>query len=47
MRPDDRIALTGANGSGKSTLIARLIKSVELPPERVSLHPSGNSTPAG
>ena len=39
MRPDDRIALTGANGSGKSTLITRLIKSVELPPERVTYIP--------
>ena len=39
MRPDDRIALTGANGSGKSTVIARLIKSVDLPPERVTYIP--------
>ena len=39
MRPDDRIVLTGANGSGKSTLITRLLKTVDLPPERVTYIP--------
>ena len=39
MRPDDRIALTGANGSGKSTLINTLVRTVDLPPERVTYIP--------
>lgn len=39
MRPDDRIALTGANGSGKTTLLNRLVQTVDLPPERVTYIP--------
>ena len=39
MRPNDRIALTGANGSGKSSLINKLVKTVNLPPERITYVP--------
>jgi len=35
MKPDDRIALTGSNGCGKSTLIEHIVRSLDLPDERV------------
>ncbi len=39
MRPDDRVAITGANGLGKSTLIKRIVSSVNVPPERLLVIP--------
>ncbi|MHC4866433.1 MAG: ATP-binding cassette domain-containing protein, partial [Planctomycetota bacterium] len=39
VRGADRIAVTGPNGSGKSTLIRHLVKSIELPRERVTYIP--------
>lgn len=35
MQPNDRIALTGPNGTGKSTLIRRIVKSINVPSERL------------
>lgn len=35
MRPDERVALTGANGSGKSTLIDHIMRSLNLETRRV------------
>lgn len=39
MRPDDRIALTGANGSGKSTLIGHVMQALNLPEDHVTYVP--------
>lgn len=39
VRGADRIAVTGPNGSGKSTLIRHVIKSIELPRERITYIP--------
>jgi ATPase subunit of ABC transporter with duplicated ATPase domains len=39
MLPDDRIALTGANGSGKSTLVKSILKTADLPPDRLTYLP--------
>jgi ATPase subunit of ABC transporter with duplicated ATPase domains len=35
MSPDDRVALIGANGAGKSSLLGHIVKSIDLPCERV------------
>lgn len=35
MRPEDRVALTGPNGAGKSTLVRHILRSVNIPVERV------------
>ncbi|MEM9304809.1 MAG: ATP-binding cassette domain-containing protein [Pseudomonadota bacterium] len=39
LRPDDRIAITGANGLGKSTLIRHVLPALNAPEERVILLP--------
>jgi ATPase subunit of ABC transporter with duplicated ATPase domains len=39
IRPSDRIAVTGPNGSGKSTLIRHIVKSIDLPRERLTYIP--------
>jgi ATPase subunit of ABC transporter with duplicated ATPase domains len=39
MKPDDRIALTGANGSGKSTLITHIMQSLNLNKDHVTYVP--------
>jgi len=46
MRPDDRIAVTGANGGGKSTLIRHLVQSLNVPAERVVYMPQEIDAPA-
>lgn len=35
MRPQERVAMTGANGSGKSTLLRRIVGAVDLGPGRL------------
>ena len=39
MRPTDRIALTGPNGAGKSTLVRHIMRSLNIPEERVTYLP--------
>ena len=39
MRPDDRIALTGANGTGKSTLVRLVVNSLNVPVQRLTYLP--------
>ncbi len=39
MLPADRIGLTGANGTGKSTLVRRILKTIDLPPGRLTYMP--------
>jgi ATPase subunit of ABC transporter with duplicated ATPase domains len=39
MQPTDRIALTGNNGTGKTTLIKRILGSLKLPEDRLTLIP--------
>ncbi|MHC4159516.1 MAG: ATP-binding cassette domain-containing protein, partial [Planctomycetota bacterium] len=36
IRPEDRIAVTGANGSGKSTLIRHIVKSLNVPKKHIT-----------
>ena len=37
--PTDHIAVTGPNGAGKSTLIRHIVKSIDLPQERITYIP--------
>jgi macrolide transport system ATP-binding/permease protein len=39
MCPDDRIALTGQNGGGKSSLIRYILKTSDIPPNRLTYVP--------
>lgn len=39
MRPADRVAITGPNGAGKSTLVRRILRDVNVPPEKVIAMP--------
>lgn len=39
MPPDGRVALTGPNGGGKSTLLGRIVRSLDIPPERLTYVP--------
>jgi len=45
IKPDDRIAITGANGSGKSTFIRHILQHLNVPAEKLVILPQEVAAP--